>query len=262
MPRVPCPLPSGTYPGASLPMSLAPSLLTPLTAALKIPAQSFIRAKTSPKYGVRGANAAWRATKTWSRLQQQQVANALGKNTKKWTSIEQPPARYMLSTSSSLGTLESPVSYEEISQTKKAQGLWKWSVCRTPKFSASLPSVPTIQAILLNIQKISCLLEPATLHSWFIEHSTSLPNTILSTSALSSFFNHWQLLLYWGDRKHLYRLLQGRNVTARNLVQQDSSQRCSYLQCCLQYCRAICKKKIAMHCIPYSKDRVFSELTL
>lgn len=30
-------LSSGTYPGAPLPISLAPSLLTPLTAALKIP---------------------------------------------------------------------------------------------------------------------------------------------------------------------------------------------------------------------------------
>lgn len=39
-------------------------------------------------------------------------------------------------------------------------------------------------------KKISCLLEPAALHSWFIEHSLSLVNTILSTSALSSFFNH------------------------------------------------------------------------
>lgn len=158
--------------------------------------QSFIRAKTNPKYGACGANAAWRATKTWPGLQQQQVANALGKNTKNWTSIEQPPARYSLSASSSLGTSESPVSYEEVSQAKTAQGLWKWSVCRTPKFSASLPSVPTIQAILLNIQKkLNCLLEPAALHSWFTEHSMSLLNTILSTGALSSFFNHWQFLL-------------------------------------------------------------------
>lgn len=125
MPRVPCPLSSGTYPGASLPMSLAPSLLTPLTVALKIPAQSFIREKTSPKYGACGANAAWRATKTLSGLQQQQVANTLGKNTKKWTSTEQPPARYSLSTSSSLGTLESPVSYEEISQAKKSSRFMK-----------------------------------------------------------------------------------------------------------------------------------------
>lgn len=45
--------------------------------------QSFIRAKTNPKYGACGANAAWRATKTWPGLQQQQAANALGKNTKK-----------------------------------------------------------------------------------------------------------------------------------------------------------------------------------
>lgn len=55
--------------------------------------QSFIRAKTSPKYGACGANAAWRATKTLPGLQQQQAANALGKNTKNWTSIEQPPAK-------------------------------------------------------------------------------------------------------------------------------------------------------------------------
>lgn len=39
-------------------------------------------------------------------------------------------------------------------------------------------------------KKVWGLLEPAALHSWFIEHSTSLLNTILSTSALPSFFNH------------------------------------------------------------------------
>lgn len=226
--------------------------------------QSFIRAKTSPKYGACGANAAWRATKTLPGLQQQQVANALGKNTKNWTSIEQPPARYSLSASSSLGTSESPVSYEEVSQAKKAQGLWKWSVCRTPKILCipALCAHNTSYPAKHPKKKVWGLLEPAALHSWFIEHSTSLLNTILSTSALPSFFNHCQLLLCWRDTKHLYRLLQGRNVTARNLVQQDSSQMCPHIQCYLQkYGMGNMGKKIGMCSIPYSKDRVFSELT-
>lgn len=150
--KSPLPTPLRHLSRSITPHVTGPSLLTPLTAALKIPAQSFIRPKTSPKYGACGANLA-RATMTLSGLQQHQVANALGKTIKYWTSIEQPPAMYSLSASSSLGTLEFPVSYEQVSQAKKAQGLWKWSVCRTPKFSASLPSVPTIQAILLHTQR-------------------------------------------------------------------------------------------------------------
>lgn len=119
--KSPLPTPHRHSSRASLPMSLVPSLLTPLTAALKLPAQAFIRAKTSPKYGACDANAAWRATKTLSR----QLANALGKTTKYWTSIEQPPARYSVFVSRSLGTLESPVSYEEVSQAKKSSRFMK-----------------------------------------------------------------------------------------------------------------------------------------
>lgn len=74
------------------------------------------------------------------------------------------------------------------------KGLENYRIICTPALCAHDPSYPATHTN----EKLNCLPEPATLHSWFIEHfqsTVSLPNIILSTSVLSGFFSHCQLLL-------------------------------------------------------------------
>lgn len=98
-------------------MSLAPLLLTPLTAALKIPNPS-LEQKLTQSMGpvVLMQHEEPRRHDLGSSSSKQQMLWA--RTQKNWTSIEQPPARYSLSASSTLGTSESPVSYEEVSQAR------------------------------------------------------------------------------------------------------------------------------------------------